>query len=61
MNEQMIKDGFEDFLQGRFMTEYPELCGNKDQCIENFETWICNLQADDFISYANQWVALINF
>jgi hypothetical protein len=57
----MKKQTFEEYLQERFLTDFPESTQTKDNFINNYETWITEMQADDWIKYAQQWETVINF
>lgn len=44
---------FEDYLQDCFMRDEPESVGDKDSFQDNFDNWLQQLDADEWITYAN--------
>ena len=44
---------FKEFLQKQFMGEEPSILD--DELPDAFEVWLENLQADDFIKFANEY------
>ena len=47
----MIKT-FEEFLQIEHCNQYE---GIKDNIIDDFERWICELSADEWLEYGEEW------
>ena len=47
--------GFEDYLKERFMEDEPEEVGCKDDFEDNFERWMMNLDAEEWIDYSNKF------
>jgi hypothetical protein len=47
-----MEETFEDFLQEKHADQY---VGTDDMMPDDFEDWIMDLSADDFIDFANEW------
>ena len=46
---------FEDFLKDCFMEEEPESVGNKDTFDDNFDNWLQNLDAEEWLEYGDKF------
>lgn len=46
---------FEDYLKERFMEDAPEEVGTKDDFEDNFDRWMMNLDAQEWIDYSNKF------
>lgn len=46
---------FEDFLQTMFMQDEPESVGTKDSFENNFDNWLQNLDAEEWLDYGNKF------
>lgn len=46
---------FEDFLQTMFMQDEPESVGDKDSFQDNFDNWLHNLDAEEWLNYGNKF------
>ena len=46
---------FEDYLKERFMEDAPEEVGCKDDFEDNFDRWMMNLDAQEWIDYSNKF------
>ena len=52
------EDGFEDYLKECFMEDEPESVGNKDTFDDNFDNWLNQLDADEWMKYGDQFKRL---
>jgi len=50
--ENTKHEGFEDFLQDKHAEDY---VGTDDDMPDDFEAWICNMQADDLIKMGEEY------
>ena len=51
-------DDFDNFLQDQFMKDEPESVGCKDDFGDNFDNWLNELDASEWINYGNQFKKL---
>lgn len=46
---------FEEYLQTMFMKDEPESVGTKDDFEDNFENWIHDLDAEEWLEYGDKF------
>jgi hypothetical protein len=46
---------FEDFLKDCFMEDEPESVGNKDTFDDNFDNWLTQLDAEEWLKYGDKF------
>ena len=49
---------FEDYLQTAFMEDAPESVGTKDDFQDNFDNWLQNLDASEWLEYGDKFKRL---
>ena len=49
------EDGFEEYLKDTFMQDEPESATDKDTFDDNFDNWLNQLDAEEWVKYGDKF------